>query len=257
MLLLDLLINNLLYKASIPKGKLKQLGVELGDCYTVFLLDNYVLSDAETKRIIHDTESKFNCRMFITDLDGENRSIFVLFLYDDQVNQIKEWLLREIRDFVTDEPLLVGGKVVQDIKEIWNCLLYCEDELNKNAVTVESEADIQKNNTSREMKREQLRKDILAYVEEHYRDINLTQVLMADHFNISTYTMSRIFRNDVGIGFVSYVNAKRIEYAKELLLTTKESVHDIAVKSGFDNDNNFFKVFKANTGMSPTTFRES
>ena len=123
--------------------------------------------------------------------------------------------------------------------------------------TAENAADVQPSNSSREHKRVKLREEILIYVDEHYRDINLNQVSMADHFNISTYTLSRIFRNDVGIGFVTYVNAKRVEYAKELLLTTKENVHDIAVKSGFDNDNNFFKVFKANTGMSPTTFRES
>ena len=141
--------------------------------------------------------------------------------------------------------------------DIWMCLKDCEDELSKNRSVETEKCEVQKNNPAREMKRAKLREEIIEYVETHYRDIDLTQVQIADHFNISTYTLSRIFRNDVGIGFVAYVNAKRVEYAKELLLTTKESVHDIAVKSGFDNDNNFFKVFKANTGMSPTTFRES
>jgi len=137
------------------------------------------------------------------------------------------------------------------------CLKECEDELFKSRSAATEECEVQKNSQAREKKSAKLREDILKYVEEHYRDIDLTQIQMADHFNISTYTLSRIFRNDIGIGFVTYVNAKRVEYAKALLLTTKDSVHDVAVKSGFDNDNNFFKVFKANTGMSPTTFRES
>ena len=255
MLLLDLLINNLLHKAPIPRKNLKQLGIEPAKCYTVFLLDGYVLSDAESKKLIVDAEQNFQCRMFVTDLEGENKSVFVLFF--SKVTDIREWLSKACSSFFENEQSLVGGKIVQDIKEIWSCLSFCEEELKKNATVTETDADVQKKNLAREIKRTKLREDILAYVDEHYRDVDLTQVQMADHFSISTYTLSRIFKNNVGIGFATYVNAKRVEYAKELLLTTKDSVHDIAVKSGFDNDNNFFKVFKANTGMSPTTFRES
>lgn len=260
MLLLDLLINNLLYRAPIPKGKLKQLGMtEHVSGYTVFLLNGYILSDAETREIIAETEGRFPCRMFATDLEGENRSVFVLFLKNKTEGDLKNWLHHKCMEFGVEADTFCGGKEVSDIKDIWSCLSYCEEELKKitNVETESSEESIQKSNSTRENKRLKLREDILVYIEEHYRDIELTQVQMADHFNISTYTLSRIFRNDVGIGFVAYVNAKRVEYAKELLLTTKKSVHDIAIQSGFDNDNNFFKVFKANTGMSPTTFRES
>jgi len=257
MLLLDLLINNLLYKASISKEKLSKLGVELAEYYTVFLLEDHVLTGAETKHVILEGESRYRCRMFITDLDGEPKSVFVVFLYDDQAEEIKEWLLQRCRELVSEEIVLLGGKVVQDIKEIWSCLQFCNEELKQTIADDTPEAVISKSSTSREAKREQLRKNILAYVEEHYCDVELTQVLIADHFNISTYTLSRIFKNDVGIGFVSYVNARRIEYAKELLLTTNASVQEIAIKTGFDNDNYFAKVFKANTGMSPTTFRNS
>lgn len=257
MLLLDLLLNNLLYRAPISKGKLKQLGIEPAECYTVFLLDDYVLNDAECKKLISEAEQRFHTRMFVTDLEGENRSVFVLFLKPEQSEATKEWLLQICSGLGAGGLEPVGGKIVHDIKEIWSCLSFCEEELNKSIPVLENETEAQRNNSVRETKRTKLREEIVRYVDEHYRDINLTQASMADHFNISTYTLSRIFRNDVGIGFVTYVNAKRVEYAKELLLTTKENVHDIAVKSGFDNDNNFFKVFKANTGMSPTTFRES
>ena len=257
MLLLDLLLNNLLYKAPISKGKIKQLGIEPAECYTVFLLDGYVLTDAESKRMIMEAEQQFHTKMFVTDLEGESRCVFVLFLNAGLSEGLKEWLVQECRNFAEGSPEPVGGKIVQDIKEIWSCLSFCEEELKKDMPIAENPVDVQRSNSSREFKRVKLREEIILYVDEHYRDINLNQVSMADHFNISTYTLSRIFRNDVGIGFVTYVNAKRVEYAKELLLTTKENVHDIAVKSGFDNDNNFFKVFKANTGMSPTTFRES
>ena len=258
MLLLDLMVNNLLYRTPIPMSKLKQLGViEPVSCYTVFLLNGYVLSDVERKKMIAETEYKFQCRMFVTDLEGEKRSVFVLFLKDNTVEAIKEWLIERCGEIGASEDAFFGGKTVLDIKDIWSCLKYCEEELKGSACNCDADANMTRNNPGREKKRLKLREDILAYIEEHYRDVDLTQAQMADYFSISTYTLSRIFRNDVGIGFVTYVNAKRVEYAKEILLTTEDSVHDVALKSGFDNDNNFYKVFKANVGMSPTVFRES
>ena len=253
MLLLDLLLNNLLYKVPISIGKIQQLGIEPAEYYTIFLLDGFVLNDAESKRVIFEAEQKFCKRMFITDLNGEGRCVFVIFMKDAQSEVLQEWILKQCKILNKNDFEFVGGKVVSDIKDIWMCLSECEKALAQKR----TDAKIQKSDSSREIKRTKLREDILAYMDEHYKDTDLTQVQMADHFNISVYTLSRIFKNDIGVGFVAYVNAKRVEYAKELLLTTKENVHDIALQSGFDNDNNFFKVFKANTGMSPTTFRES
>lgn len=79
---------------------------------------------------------------------------------------------------------------------------------------------------------------------------------MADAFQISSYTLSRMFKSQVGIGFTEYVNAKRLDYAKELLLTTSYSIREISILSGFGNDNYFSRIFKASTGVSPTRFRE-
>ena len=257
MLLLDLLLNNLLYKVPISRSKLKLLGIAPAECYTVFLLEGYVLHDAESRRIISEAERRFNTRMFVLDLEGENRSVFVLFLNDEQSDKVKDWMISLCESWGISGKKLAGGKIVRDVKEIWSCMSFCEEELNRDTSEKQPEEDEQKGASTREMKRIKLREDILAYVDEHYRDTGLSQASIADRFGVSTYTLSRIFKNDVGIGFVTYVNAKRVEYAKELLLTTKETVHDIAFKSGFDNDNNFFKVFKANTGMSPTTFRDA
>lgn len=255
-ILLDMLLDNLLYRAPISNGKMKQLGVDAAEYYTVFLLDGRVLPDAEAKKVIYEAEQKYCKKLFVTDLEGEDRTVFVAFLKNGQEASLEEWLSKQYEKEIREGNSFVRGRVVADIKDIWKCLKDCEKELSVSESTEPAEDEENKNGPSRERKRARLREDILKYVEEHYRDIDLNQVLMADHFNISTYTLSRIFRNDVGVRFVTYVNAKRVEYAKELLLTTKESVHDIAVKSGFDNDNHFFKVFKANTGMSPTTFRE-
>ena len=98
--------------------------------------------------------------------------------------------------------------------------------------------------------------EVLAYLETHYRDPDLSQGQVADEFRISVYTLSRMFKKQVGVGFVEYVNYKRMEYAKELLLTTDYPVKTIAVMCGFANDNYFSKYFKNVVGESPSSFRE-
>ena len=108
----------------------------------------------------------------------------------------------------------------------------------------------------KEVRQKKLNEEILAYLELHYRDVDLSQTQVADAFRISSYTLSRMFKTQIGVGFTEYVNFKRLEYAKELLLTTGYSVHEIAFLAGYANDNYFSRIFKANVGMSPTAFRE-
>ena len=79
---------------------------------------------------------------------------------------------------------------------------------------------------------------------------------MADEFQISNYVLSRVFKNQVGVGFAEYVSGKRLDLAKELLLTTSYSVREIALMVGISNEKYFFKVFKTSVGMTPTEFRE-
>lgn len=248
--LMDMMLNNLLYKVPVSKNKLAKLDIETcSNYYTVFLLNHYVLTEVEAKKMIEETETVFSVKMFVTDLEEEHKSIFTLLLEEEETKELKEYLRGMCRELGIAQNSLVGGMVVSDIGEIWRCLEFCEAELRKKTFSNES--------SNRDLKKAMLREDILAYVDIHYRDSGLCQIQVANHFDIAVCTLSRIFKNDIGMGFVAYVNAKRIEYAKELLLTTNDSVHSIALQSGFDNDNNFFKVFKASTGISPSTFRVS
>ena len=78
---------------------------------------------------------------------------------------------------------------------------------------------------------------------------------LADAFRISTFTLSRLFRNQIGIGFTEYVNTRRVTLAKQLLLTTDLPTKRIAEECGLPNYNYFLRLFKTLTGYSPTAFR--
>lgn len=94
-----------------------------------------------------------------------------------------------------------------------------------------------------------------AYIRGNYsRDISLDEVSQA--VNISPYYFSRIFKEEVGEGFVEYLTGLRVEKAKELLTTTESSMKEICSMVGYADPNYFSRIFKKNTGVTPTEYKQ-
>lgn len=104
-------------------------------------------------------------------------------------------------------------------------------------------------------KHRKITSDILNYINENYtRDISLTDI--SEYFSISPGHVSRILKQDVGIGFKEYLDNVRIDEAKKLLTTSFITVNRIAEKVGCNNVRSFIRTFKNHTGYSPKEFRE-
>ncbi|MBO4617019.1 MAG: response regulator [Lachnospiraceae bacterium] len=94
-----------------------------------------------------------------------------------------------------------------------------------------------------------------AYIEANYtKNITLDDVSMA--VNISSYYLSRIFKESTGENFIDYLTKLRIVRAKELLSTTQYSMKEICQMAGYSDPNYFSKSFKKNVGVTPTEYRE-
>ena len=101
-----------------------------------------------------------------------------------------------------------------------------------------------------------LMENILAYIEEYYnRPLTLTSV--AEEFLISKGHLSRLFRTKLNMTFVNYLNLLRLRRVKHLLLTTSLRINEAANLCGYFDINYFIKVFKRNTGMTPSYFRNN
>ena len=100
-----------------------------------------------------------------------------------------------------------------------------------------------------------LEKQIMEYVNQNFMDTEFCRTQIAEHFGVSVYAISRLFKDSMGIGLKEYVTAKRIELAREILLTTDKTIVQISNEVGFANPDYFSKVFKANYGVSPSKFR--
>lgn len=94
-----------------------------------------------------------------------------------------------------------------------------------------------------------------AYIQNHYsRDISLDEV--SQRVNISPYYFSKIFKEDVGEGFVEYLTKIRMDKAKELLTTTEYSMKEICSMVGYADPNYFSRSFKKNVGVTPTEYKQ-
>lgn len=95
------------------------------------------------------------------------------------------------------------------------------------------------------------------YVGEHYMDSSLSLDGVAAQLGISPSYLSRIFSEIDGKRFTQYLSDLRIEKAKLLLADDSRLVRDIGQDVGFLTIQNFMRVFKAKTGVTPSEYRST
>lgn len=97
--------------------------------------------------------------------------------------------------------------------------------------------------------------EIVAYCNEQFRE-DLRLESLADHFHISPFYLSRLFKRTTGFTFKEYVNTLRIREAEKLLRETNDKIIDISEQVGFANVSHFNRKFKQVTRMSPNEFKK-
>ncbi len=93
------------------------------------------------------------------------------------------------------------------------------------------------------------------YVNAHLED-KITLEIIADHVGVSTFYFCKIFKATTGMTLTEYVNRRRIERAKVLLLRPHSKVTEIAYDIGYQSLSQFNRSFLKYAGCAPTTFRE-
>jgi AraC-like DNA-binding protein len=83
-------------------------------------------------------------------------------------------------------------------------------------------------------------------------DINIS--ITGLHFNMSPFYLSRVFKEETGVGLLEYINALRVEEGKKLL-AWGQSITKTAELTGFRDSNAFIRVFKKLTGVTPGQYK--
>lgn len=96
---------------------------------------------------------------------------------------------------------------------------------------------------------------ILQYINGNFTS-NITIEGITRRFHISESTFRNHFREILHIGYKEYVTYLRLTEARKLLLTTEQSINEIANTSGYSNINQFYKIFHKYVFMSPADYRK-
>ena len=95
----------------------------------------------------------------------------------------------------------------------------------------------------------------VVYINEHPTDA-VAMKEMAELCHLSPSYFSRLFNRELGESFVTYVNRKKVEQAKELLKATNLSISHISSEVGYLNVSHFIDVFKRIEGVTPSVYRQ-
>ncbi|WP_135555519.1 helix-turn-helix domain-containing protein [Paenibacillus cymbidii] len=111
--------------------------------------------------------------------------------------------------------------------------------------------------TVRQQQLHKLSEDIKTFVERRYDDPNMNITMVGEHFRMKYTYLSKLFKDETGIGLLDYMNRVRIDKAKEHLLREGVAVHEAASRVGYNDVNVFIRAFKKQTGLTPGQFKEA
>jgi len=97
--------------------------------------------------------------------------------------------------------------------------------------------------------------EVLQYIQENQFDINFSLQAVADHFGMSVSNFSHYFKKNAGQNFKDFMDGRRINHSKQLLIHSDETIDWIAGKVGYTNPSSFIRAFKKHVGVTPGQFR--
>ena len=104
------------------------------------------------------------------------------------------------------------------------------------------------------VKKERVITGIKKYMQEHLsEDVSLH--ILSEEFHLNSQYISQLFKNEIGVNFLTYLTNIRMEHAKKLLLSTSLSIAEVSEQSGYGDYRVFTKVFKKSEGITPSQYR--
>ncbi|WP_317046308.1 AraC family transcriptional regulator [Parabacteroides pacaensis] len=98
-------------------------------------------------------------------------------------------------------------------------------------------------------------RSVLRYIEANYAN-PLSVNDLVKQVPLSRRVLEKKFKEETGDTLYQYIQNYRVNQFIRLLVTTQESLFDIALQTGFDNYKNVSRVFRKYTSLSPVEYRK-
>lgn len=267
-----------------------QTYMTVGGCYTQLI---EISRSYEEARMLRERESWTDVRPILC-LDDESLALPTYYYPPDVelrlINLVKsgnvqetEGLLQQIRESNLDQRNLPGAVIRIFINELTGTLLKCceQDDSSTDRRQAEVEKALLASESGRPLKmafqqltvaflhlcrkqhdrkkshNDQLKNDLVRYLDEHYMRTELSLSELADRFNYSEAYISYFFKEQTGVNFSDYLESVRMNHAKRMLTESDMPVNEISAGVGYYSLNSFSRAFKRAIGLSATEFRKS
>ena len=97
-------------------------------------------------------------------------------------------------------------------------------------------------------------KKAITYINQKYYSNNIDNNEISNYVGVTPSYLINLFREQLGIPLHKYLTYVRIQKAKYLLEKGDLTISEIAYKTGFLSIHSFSKIFKRETGLSPSSY---
>lgn len=95
------------------------------------------------------------------------------------------------------------------------------------------------------------------YIEKHIANRDLSLQMVAESIGIHPAYLSKVFKENLGVNFIDYLNQYRVAQAAQLLVNEPDlPIGDVGEKAGFQSMSSFFRVFRKFENVTPGQYRE-
>jgi len=179
--------------------------------------------------------------------NGTSAENFSTLLYGDSPEPVK---IVQITDFEKSLDNIYSISRLHDLPSVFQTSSIMSDIYSK---IVENKISIANNREFLNHKYEI--EKVIGYIHLNYqKQISLDDLTKVAH--LSKYHFLRIFKENIGIGPYEYLITYRINKAKELLVSTDNTVGYISKYIGFNDYVNFIRTFKKFVDVTPLKYRK-
>ena len=120
-----------------------------------------------------------------------------------------------------------------------------------------AQALVQHANQRMDAQHDRLMHDIRDFLEENATDVNIGLTSVAREFHIKPREVAESFRQYYGVSVNDIIHRARVKKAKELILTTNDSIQSIAEAVGYCSLATMYRAFTNVEGVAPGKLRQN
>ncbi|MBC5996881.1 AraC family transcriptional regulator [Romboutsia ilealis] len=101
-----------------------------------------------------------------------------------------------------------------------------------------------------------LLRKIIAYINYNYSS-ELTVSGISNHFGITSNYLYCLFKKEMGISAIEFINKTRIDEASKLIRETDMQIQNVAESVGLNDTSYFARLFKKYMGITPSRYKKN